>query len=70
MTMADQWEPAVGEMAYDRRSGRAVKVMAVHSFGVFVRPVKGGRESITKLRDLIPPDDAPGGLHDWQVSRG
>ncbi|MEV4559892.1 hypothetical protein AB0K51_23260 [Kitasatospora sp. NPDC049285] len=52
----EQWQPEVGQPAYDRRSGQAVSVMAVHSFGVFVRPINGGREIIAKLRDLLPPD--------------
>ncbi|GAA1501538.1 hypothetical protein GCM10009760_64430 [Kitasatospora kazusensis] len=68
--MTDAWTPQEGQTAYDRRSGRAVKVMSVHAFGVFVRPLKGGRESITKLRDLIPPDDQPGGFNSWSASRG
>ncbi|MEK2491363.1 hypothetical protein WN990_17600 [Kitasatospora purpeofusca] len=68
--MAEQWEPQAGQTAYDRRSGQAVRVMSVHTFGVFVRPLKGGREAITKLRDLVPPDDQPGGFNSWQASRG
>ncbi|GGQ72077.1 hypothetical protein [Kitasatospora griseola] len=68
--MSEQWVPQVGQTVHDRRSGKLVRIMAVYTFGVFVRPLKGGRESITKLRDLIPPDDAPGGFNDWSASRG
>ncbi|GAA5011717.1 hypothetical protein GCM10025734_56530 [Kitasatospora paranensis] len=59
--MTQNWQPSVGQAAYDQQSGQTVRVMAVHSFGVFVRPLKGGRESITKRRYLLPPNDAPEG---------
>ncbi|MFJ1758147.1 hypothetical protein [Kitasatospora sp. NPDC088134] len=68
--MTGRWEPEEGQAAYDRRSGQAVRIMSVHSFGVFVRPLKGGREAITKLRDLIPPDEQPGSFNSWTVSSG
>ncbi|GAA2098643.1 hypothetical protein GCM10009759_29810 [Kitasatospora saccharophila] len=54
--MPERWEPQEGQAAYDQQSGQVVRVMSVHGFGAFVRPLKGGRESIAKLCDLIPPE--------------
>ncbi|MFB7943691.1 hypothetical protein ACFC6L_02115 [Kitasatospora phosalacinea] len=51
-----EWEPREGRVAYDRRSGEDVRVMAVHACGVFVRSLRDGREGVTALGDLVPPE--------------
>ncbi|WP_033219011.1 hypothetical protein [Kitasatospora phosalacinea] len=51
----EQWEPREGRCAHDRRTGEDVRVMAVHSCGVFVRNLRDGRESVTTLAELDPP---------------
>lgn len=58
-TTEQEWQPQEGQPAYDRRSECTVRVMAIHSFGAFVRPLSGGREQIRKLVDLCQP----GGLN-------
>ncbi|WAL71618.1 hypothetical protein OU787_08925 [Kitasatospora sp. YST-16] len=58
--MADQWEPGEGREAYDRRSGQAVRVISVHVCGVFVRHLRDGREDITTLGELAPPENTAG----------
>ncbi|MBP0452635.1 hypothetical protein J5Y04_24275 [Kitasatospora sp. RG8] len=67
---SETWTPEVGEEVALVKTGEMVRIMFVHTFGVFVRPLRGGREQITRVRDLVPPEDAPGGFNDWQASRG
>ncbi|WP_282202234.1 hypothetical protein [Kitasatospora fiedleri] len=57
MSTPEQWAPREGGTAYDRRSGEPVRVMAVHACGVFVRYLRDGREGITGLGELAPPED-------------
>ncbi|GAA2118846.1 hypothetical protein GCM10009759_66480 [Kitasatospora saccharophila] len=55
--MTEQWEPQEGRPAYDQCSGRMVRIISVHAFGAFVRPLRGGREALAKLPDLVSPED-------------
>ncbi|MFJ6384964.1 hypothetical protein ACIQI7_33770 [Kitasatospora sp. NPDC092039] len=64
------WTPQEGEVVTLLKTGEFMRIMSIHSFGVFVRPVRGGREQIKRLWELVPPDTAPGGFNDWQASRG
>ncbi|MER7751497.1 hypothetical protein [Kitasatospora sp. NPDC097643] len=64
------WKPQAGQRVYERKSGAAVEVMDVGQEGVYVRPLRGGRERVVRLGELVPPDDAPGGFFDWQAARG
>ncbi|MDH6578605.1 hypothetical protein [Kitasatospora sp. MAP5-34] len=68
--MTAAWVPTAGQTAYLRSTGESVAVMDFREERVYVRPLRGGRETALRVGELIPPDDAPGGLHDWQVSRG
>ncbi|MDH6575820.1 hypothetical protein [Kitasatospora sp. MAP5-34] len=68
--MSGGWEPRPGQTAYLRSTGDPVTVMDFREGHVYVRPLRGGREQALRVGELIPPDDAPGGLHDWQASRG
>ncbi|MDH6576611.1 hypothetical protein [Kitasatospora sp. MAP5-34] len=68
--MTAVWVPAAGQTAYLRSTGDAVKVIDFREERVYVSPLRGGRERTLRVGELIPPDDAPGGLHDWQASRG
>ncbi|ROR42525.1 hypothetical protein [Kitasatospora cineracea] len=54
----ERWEPREGRPAHDRRSGEDVGVMAVHACGVFVRSLRDGREGVTTLGELVPPERA------------
>ncbi|MEU1282939.1 hypothetical protein [Kitasatospora sp. NPDC005856] len=65
-----QGVPKTGQEVALVKTGELVRIMSVHSFGIFVRPLRGGREQIKRLRDLVPPDNAPGGFNQWQASRG
>ncbi|ROR42705.1 hypothetical protein [Kitasatospora cineracea] len=62
MSTPEPWEPEEGGAAHDRRSGQPVRVMAVHACGVFVRRLRDGREDITALGELAPPEPAAGEL--------
>ncbi|MER5868064.1 hypothetical protein [Kitasatospora sp. NPDC002040] len=64
------WVPRAGEVVTYRKNGHEVEIMHVASYGISIRPVRGGLEKEVPLTDLIPPDDAPGGFEDWQASRG
>ncbi|MFJ8039171.1 hypothetical protein ACIRBX_01495 [Kitasatospora sp. NPDC096147] len=64
------WEPRQGEVVVLRRSGARVRVMDVVGATVFVRPLRGGRETEVRVSDLLPPDRAPGGFEEWQAGRG
>ncbi|GAA2145906.1 hypothetical protein GCM10009760_35070 [Kitasatospora kazusensis] len=68
--MTAAWVPQEGQTAYLRSTGESVRVMDFSEGRVYVRPLRGGREQTLRVGELIPPDDAPGGLHDWQASRG
>ena len=68
--MSAAWVPTAGQTAYLRSTGESVRVMDSREGRVYVRPLRGGRERALRVGQLIPPDDAPGGLHDWQASRG
>ncbi|GAA2137360.1 hypothetical protein GCM10009760_17770 [Kitasatospora kazusensis] len=67
---ADVWEPAVGQVVTVRADGTRVEIMDLSKGRVATRPLRGGRETDYRVGELIPPDDAPGGFVDWQVSRG
>ncbi|GGQ91320.1 hypothetical protein GCM10010195_54040 [Kitasatospora griseola] len=54
-SLAEPWRPREGRAAHDQRSGQDVRVMAIHECGVFVRRVRDGREGVTSLDDLSPP---------------
>ncbi|WP_280718762.1 hypothetical protein [Kitasatospora sp. MAP5-34] len=64
------WIPTAGQTAYLRSTGESVRVKDFSEERVYVRALRGGTERALRVGELIPPDDAPGGLHDWQVSRG
>ena len=68
--MTAAWVPVAGQTAYLRSTREVVKVMDYQDDRVYVRSLRGGTEKALKVTDLLPPDDAPGGLHDWQASRG